>query len=153
MGAAGQSRAKTQYDWSVIIPQYEALWDRLAERRGVIGTTETESGTGWPARPDPFDVFRSYPSRTLQPDTPLALVDETADIALARFQRYQSLAMVRFAQAMLPDEGEVAEVFRRAEGGAKPASHLVADIPRNRRAVVFRGLAWLIKLDFLRITS
>jgi glycosyltransferase involved in cell wall biosynthesis len=153
MGAAGQSRAKTQYDWSVIIPQYEALWERLAERRSVIGTRETDPGTGWPARPDPFDVFRSYPSRTLQPDTPLALVDETADIALTRFQRYQSLAMVKFAQAMLPNQGEVGEVLRRAESGINTASDLVADIPPRRRAVVFRGLTWLIKLDFLRITS
>jgi glycosyltransferase involved in cell wall biosynthesis len=50
MGAAGRQRARQVYDWSVIIPRYEALWSQLTELRetqggGTDGTASSLAGS------------------------------------------------------------------------------------------------------------
>jgi hypothetical protein len=59
--------------------------------------------------------------------------------------------MVRFARAVLPAPDELRAVLTQAASGPQAADVLVADIPRSRRAIVSRGLLWLVKMGVLKV--
>ncbi len=70
MGAAGRDRAVKFYDWSVIIPRYEALWAELGERRSKDSeiAAAQEGQVADPLRNDPSQVFSGYPTMSLGED-------------------------------------------------------------------------------------
>ena len=150
MGQAGRQRVRAFYDWAAIIPQYEALWQQLAELRNAQAPALQPLVHPWPARMDPFHAFASYPTHTLTPQTLLALVEADVASAMARVQQYQALAMVNFAKLVLPTEQEVLAVLTAATV-PQSAQNLVAAIPAPRQAIVFRALAWLLKLGVLKV--
>jgi hypothetical protein len=75
MGKAGQARVRQLYDWSVIIPQYEALWGELAVRRAKDKeSAPLKSGrSAVPPAPDPFTLFAHYPTHALTAKTRVVL--------------------------------------------------------------------------------
>ena len=151
MGEAGRRRAREIYDWAAIIPQYEALWAELAERRAKADSPAPTNK--WPARADPFHIYARYPTRMLEPGTMLALADPDTATALERVARYRNLTIVRFAEIIMPTEQEIAAVLDALAEGPRPASDTVAAIPQERRTAVFRGLAWLLKLGVLKLVA
>ena len=153
MGEAGRQRARELYDWSVIIPQYEALWGELTEIRKAQSGALPSLAHPWPARMDPFAAFACYPTSLLTPQTMLALVDADANTALKRVSDFRQLAMVDFAKLVLPGEEEVRAVLNSAVRGPKPASELILSIAAERHPFVFRALAWLVKLNILRVCA
>ncbi len=153
MGEAGRERARSLYDWSAIVPQYEALWERLAALRQAQAPNPKPLPNPWPARMDPFLAFAAYPSATLTPQTVLGLADGDAPAALGRLDRLMGLAMVNFPRAVLPADEEIRAVIEAAAAGARPAAELVAALPAARRPFVFRALAWLLKLGILRLAA
>lgn len=82
MGDAGRARARSVYDWSVIIPAYEALWAELAQRRmedEEIAALPPGQASD-PLRDDPYKVFAGYPSTTLGDDTRVTRRAPDADL-------------------------------------------------------------------------
>ncbi|UJP05605.1 MAG: glycosyltransferase family 4 protein [Nitrosomonas sp.] len=153
MGEAGRQRVQAIYDWSEVIPQYEALWAQQYEiRRSAAGNLK-KAAHPWPARLDPFYAYAHYSSQTLMAGTRLQLVDGDATAALRRVKDYQALVMVNFVQSLLPAEHELEIVIRSAASGAKTAQALVKDIPAERRLLVFRTLSWLVKLAILKVAQ
>jgi starch synthase len=152
MGQAGQLRARSMYDWSVIIPQYEALWTLQSEQRKKQAADLVSSPYPRPARMDPFYAFAAYPTNVLTPQTMLALVDVSLDLAQKRLVRYQALTMVSYAKAVLPDAAELDQVLTNAAKGPQSAKALIEDVAPERQALVFRALAWLLKLHILQIS-
>lgn len=68
MGQAGRLRAQSVFDWSVVMPQYQALWAEQAQRRRAAW----QQGFGqrrWrdPAFSNPLSLFAHYPSAALGP--------------------------------------------------------------------------------------
>jgi alpha-maltose-1-phosphate synthase len=155
MGAQGRRRARELFDWTCIIPRYEQLWQDLAERRmSSAGLQESGSSPSvWPARMDPFKAFAGYPSAQLQPQNSVELVDRDLSRSINRYHELSALTMVAFAGAVLPTHEEMAAVLTAAAQGPQPAHHLLADVPPERRALVFRSLVWLIKLQVLRLAE
>ncbi len=151
MGEAGRERARNLYDWSAIIPQYEALWEQLAVLRKAQASNLRPLPNPWPARMDPFRAFAAYPSATLTPQTVLGLADGDAAAALGRIERLTGLAMVNFPKTVLPADAEIRAVIEAAAAGAIPAGELVQALPASRQAFVFRALAWLCKLGVLKV--
>jgi len=100
---------------------------------------------------DPFYAFAAYPTQTLTEQTVLGLADADANAALKRALAYRKLAMIDFAKVVLPSDAEMGSVLRAAARGPKAAVELVADIPVERQAVVFRSLVWLVKLGVLKV--
>ena len=152
MGHAGQQRARSLYDWAVIIPQYEALWQQLTEIRQVEAKELKLLSQPWPARMDPFYAFAKYPTQVLTQKTLLSLVDIDVQTAIARTVAYRKLAMVDFAKEVLPSLAEVQLVLESATFGPKAAVELIQAIPAQRQAFVFRSLAWLLKLGILKVS-
>ena len=151
MGEAGRQRAREGYDWAAIIPQYEALWAQLTEIRTAQAKDLKPLPHPWPARMDPFHAFASYPTKMLTPETMLALVDADIQTALQRVFNYRKLAMVDFANVVLPAEAEVQAVLDAAATGAKAATDLIQTIPAERQPFVFRTLVWLLQLGVLKV--
>ncbi|MET0271916.1 MAG: glycosyltransferase family 4 protein [Phenylobacterium sp.] len=79
MGEAGRRRAREIYDWSAIYPQYQALWTELNAIR--CKDRDDSVGEAWiaaaprvaPARRDPFEAFKDYPTALIGPDTIVSL--------------------------------------------------------------------------------
>jgi hypothetical protein len=150
MGSDGRQRAKEVYDWSAIIPQYEALWAEQIQVRMSKGKEFKPIPHPWPARMDPFFAFASYPTNTLTPETMLTLVG-TREEALQFISRSMKLKMVDYAKVMLPIESEIQTVLCAASETPKTALQLIEKIEPNRQAFVLRSLVWLMKLGVLKL--
>ena len=153
MGQAGQARARQLYDWSVVIGQYEALWQSQTELRLAARANNFNKAPPhlWPARLDPFYSFESYSTHTLKPSSILMMVDSSVQDSMIRTQQYQDLAMVNFAKLVLPTKLEIAQVLGIAIKGPSTAQSLLQEITPERQAFVFRSLAWLLKLGILKL--
>jgi hypothetical protein len=151
MGEAGRQRAREIYDWSVIIPQYEALWEKLAEIRNEQAQAFKPSAHPWPARMDPFALFAGYPTSLLTPQTVIGVMNADVHALLKRVSDYRQLAMVNFAKEVLPAEAEVRAVLNLAASGPRSAVELIQSISTERQPFVFRALVWLVKLGILRV--
>jgi len=155
MGESGRRRAQQVYDWKVIIGQYEDLWaEQQSVRLAALQNTESQVANlahPWPARMDPFYAFASYPTQTLKTSTILCLADSSLEIAVARVQTYQAMAMVNFAKWVIPTDAEINVLLKQASVGPQPAVALVQYIADARKPFVFRALVWLLKLGVLKI--
>ena len=152
MGAAGQARARQVYDWARIIPQYEDLWAELNEERR-LAAVGVPTKSSWPASPDPFQAFASYPTHILNEATVLETTLADVEALCAHVEGMRSLAMVNFAKLVLPTPDEVRLVLITAVKAPMRAVDLVRDISMERRAHVFRGLGWLLKVGALKLTG
>ena len=146
MGAAGQQRAQQQYDWQQIIPRYQQLWATQAERRHAAG--EAKPAT-WPARLDPFQAFRAYPSTVLHPDHVLRLVDRDVEQSKQRLQHYRQLAMVEVAIPILPTEAELEDLLTSLADAPLTARQWISRFPATRQKLLFRSIVWLYKLNLV----
>lgn len=150
MGEAGRLRARTAFDWKVIIPRYQELWDELRHIRACSPELPPEAQK-WAANLDPFEAFADYPTATLTPATVLILAEPDPAASARRLDSLTKLTMVSFAQAVLPTSGELLKLLLLAGEGPRPAAELVQWAEPGRRPVLFRALTWLMKLDLLRV--
>ena len=75
LGANGQQRARSIYDWQVVIASYDDLWQQMRDRQ-VTAPERAPVIPGRPAIPtleDPFSAFAHYPSQILQDQDTIAL--------------------------------------------------------------------------------
>jgi starch synthase len=150
MGEAGRRRALAFFDWSRIVERYEALWRELEARRETDAECpDPESGEATqPLQDDPFRIFRSYPSYSLEGHSSLALrrfdyrhfVKSVRNHPLASLTN-RFLATEEECEAVLADLAEhpnslVSEVLERTA-------------PKGRREILYRTLAWLAKVGLL----
>jgi glycosyltransferase involved in cell wall biosynthesis len=147
MGRSGQDRARALFDWSALIPAYESLWESLGEERRRENLAPPPAlKAPWPARIDPFTSFAGYPTQTLHGQTVLRLARPDAAQALAQ---WRALAMVSFAKPVLPSDDECQRIIDALRQGPRTAADLVESIATERRALVLRGLAWMVKMGAL----
>jgi len=153
MREAGKKRVQEIYDWKHIMLQYEHLWGQQNEIRQSQKESLKQPPHPWPARMDPFASFSHYPTVLLSPDSLLALVDESLDIAIKRLSSYRALAMVDFAKIVLPTEDESVMLLTQLHQGTKKASELIVQLPKERAAFVFRSITWFLKLGIIKKVS
>lgn len=150
MGAAGRARARAQYDWQGIIPQYQALWADLGERRATAGDQGAHKPWSWPARMDPFHGFAGYATGVVRPATRFVLADPSLAQATARLEAYLALDIVRYTlKVALPRTGLNAILARIA---AEPSTtrQIATAFPPKALGLVIRAVAWLAKLGLVR---
>jgi glycosyltransferase involved in cell wall biosynthesis len=152
MSAAGQVRARTIFDWSVIIRQYEALWDELNARRQ--SDTEQEIAplfAGAPPHPlldDPCRAFGHYTATPLGPESTLmpspASSPEFVSTIVGDW-------MSGFGtDSRLPQRVWTALLDDLAAKGELCLADLLAAHP-GREPEVFRTVGWLLKFDIVRL--
>ncbi|MCX8507317.1 MAG: glycosyltransferase family 4 protein, partial [Rhodobacteraceae bacterium] len=151
MGAAGQARARSLYDWSAIIPQMQDLWADLAARRraGQAGNL-TYKAHALPTAPSPFALFRSYPTGQLRfGGEAYVATDLTGRAGVADLWALRDYTTLK---RTLQTEAEVTALHRAlvaaGQGGASAAA--LAAASKLPLATVERALMWLLKFDFAR---
>jgi len=145
MGQAAQARAREVFDWRVVIPQYQALWDELRRRRQAA---PRQPGLENPYRPDPFRMFAAYPTGALAAGDIVML---TRPLASGEAAELLSRPAVRNDAARLPSLAEAEAVLALLAGGPRTVSALLAEISPERRPFVERGLVWLAKFGLVRL--
>ena len=112
MGSAGKVRAKTKYDWSSVIPQYEQLWRELSDIRRKA---ETPPAAIWPARMDPFAAFAHYATRQVAPADIVKLTGKSAD-----YEQIMELEMVKYAHRVTPSLKVVSDILSKVDQTGVP---------------------------------
>ncbi|MFN3511737.1 MAG: glycosyltransferase family 4 protein [Phenylobacterium sp.] len=148
MGEAGRRRAQAVFDWSAVIPLYQAFWGELAERRAQA-TAPAGGIADNPRRLDPFTLFQSYPTELLGPDSVLQ-AEPGMDWPAADDRLSGPLATL--GAWALPQKSEMEQVFGSvAHHGEARVADLVGLFPPARHSFVERGLLWLVKYRILRV--
>lgn len=150
MGDAGRQRARQEFDWSVIIPRYESLWAEQAQLRGGNVPRVKSLATPWPARMEPFTGFASYPTRMLHADSLLAGVDPSPEQGMARVTAYKKLAMVNFANYVMPSDDTIQILLEAMVDGPKAIGQLGSILGNHDASRTGRILAWLLKMGVVR---
>ena len=153
MGRAAARQAQDHFDWSAIIPRYQALWGELAARRKAAAPEAPDAAAiiDNPRRLDPFQLFATYPTAVLTSDTSLrATAGLTRDAARARLSE-DLASMGRWA---LPKPSEVDVVLDHLAACPQASvADLVALFPVPRRGFLERGLLWLVKFGVVELVS
>lgn len=147
MGESGRQHTREVLDWRQIIPRYQELWSELAARRAAA-TAETEAPRRWPARPDPFTLFASYPTLPVTPNVRLCRgrVDKSLLV------RFRSLEMVGAMRAALPPEPLTERILVVVpEKGSVTLHDLLTQIAPEHRNIAARAVVWLAKMGAITI--
>lgn len=150
LGANARRRVHAEFDWAVVFGRYRALWHELDERRRADAALGSALPAVVPDRLDPFELFATYPTLRI---TPTALVELAPDASLALLRQYRELAINRFAHASLPTLEEFGQIFGSIESRPMQVDELLDALGPCDRPTLLRGLAWLCKMDLLRITA
>jgi len=149
LGDNARRRARREHDWPVVLEHYRQLWSELDERRRADPVLSPALPPAAPDRLDPFALFASYPSARM---TPASLVELTPHASLALLRQYRALAINRFAQASLPTLEEFGLIFGSIESQPMQVDEMLDTLGPCDRPTLLRGLAWLCKMDLLRIS-
>jgi glycosyltransferase involved in cell wall biosynthesis len=149
LGENARRRAQAEFDWSVVFARYRQLWSELDERRRADAALAPALPQAVPDRLDPFALFASYASAQI---TPASLVELVPDASLALLRQYRELAINRFATAPLPTLEEFGQIFGSIGSRPMQVDELLDTLGPCDRPALLRGLAWLCKMDLLRIS-
>jgi len=149
MGEAGRARARSQFDWRVIVEAYEALWEDLAARRAKDAEVAARR-PGMPVHPlrgDPFAVFAGYPSLTIGPKT---VVTAATGASEGELQRLAAASMNNYALELILPLPRLAKLLEQIMSDSPVAAEkLLAGVPESERTRVLRALGWLGKMGLV----
>lgn len=153
MGAAGQRRARTLYDWSVVIPAMQALWAEqaamLAHARRTEGPFVAPATAGLvPVGPAVHEMFASYPTSFAPTHRRLCATGRPAPAPAEMF----ALRNYVFRRRLI-DNPERIEVILAAYAALGPQGATEADIAAAcglTPPVVGRAALWLLKYGYLK---
>lgn len=135
-------RARATYDWKRIIPAYETLWGELAARRRV----NERAGLSCPLVPDPFTVYAGYPTGALKTSDRLSL-----GVPVDGMQMLLSHDINAFALDVMAPPEDVAKLISAVSSrDGILIAEIFAQFPAQDAAVLWRTIAWLIKLGIFR---
>lgn len=149
MGRQAQQRARSLFDWPVVIDAYQQMWSELASRRTHASNNGSTQPLPHPLRQDPYTAFAGYPSRILDSDCLLTLGPNAQP---DRLQAVAAMPMNSFAAPLLcsvDEQRQMLDLISREVSAT--AGELVDALPAERAAAAYRTLGWLAKLDVLRI--
>lgn len=150
MGDNARLRARQEFDWRAVLARYRTLFEELAERRRADPSLNPPLPQQAPDRLDPFRLFASYATRALGPSS---LVELKPEASLALVRQYRELGINRFAAASMPTLEEFGVIFGAIGPRPMQVEELSDTLGPCDRPTLLRGLAWLCKMDMLRITE
>jgi glycosyltransferase involved in cell wall biosynthesis len=147
MGDAGRERARTVFDWRVVIGQYQSLAAELAERRAhAVHAPAPAGGARLPLRDDPFHIFGGYATHSLGAQTALW----PGGTAPAHLQELHQHALNRVGAAWRADLAAIGRLRQVVQ--ARPGitlGTLAQGLPAAQQLVLVRSVAWMLKMDLL----
>ena len=149
LGQNGKNRVFQQFDWKVIIPQYEELWSILGEERAKYA--DAKSGkVAWPERPDPFGSFSHYPTVRLDKNRVFGLVSEDYAQIVENFQKYKKFQSNNSVRSVLLLDEEFLLIFQVLEHKNLSSKDILKNFNKGRRPMIYRNLFWLLKMGLLK---
>ncbi len=151
MGNSGRMHVTHKFDWRVIIPKYEELWNEMTLRRKSSHETTTSLKQPWAARMDPFYAFQAYPTTQLLPKTKVALMENSFEKSLKLFCSYKGLAMVDFARELMIPDNEIEKLLGILINGPLSVESLFKflDTTHFSSDKFLRSISWLMKLGVI----
>jgi len=160
LGENGRQRARSIYDWRVVIGAYDDLWEQQRDRCQAA-TAHPEVAPPQPDRPpipileDPFRAFAHYPSQTLRPHDVISLgANATTDqLGLLRTMWINRIG----DQRRLSDTNILGLLNYLRNHGAISINEALTliqqskDVQSNLEERVYLTLAYLLKFDILRL--
>jgi starch synthase len=143
MGAAGRARARSLYDWRVVIGAYQELWAEQGRIRAAAPATTPPDRTH-PLRGNPLELFAHYPTRQLAETSRLHAVAHPP----ATFELLEGLSLLRIDGRPGDPQPLARELLARLEGaGPEGLAHeeLLAALPEAARPHARLALGWLLK--------
>jgi glycosyltransferase involved in cell wall biosynthesis len=149
MGAQAQQRAREVFDWSAVIPQYQALWAEQDARRRAAGTASGRRSDN-PFRPDPFRLFEAYPTRHAGRDW---LVSAPSGLSWDEAEPVLRSPLASYSNFNRPTLDEARRIFALLKAAGPATAHEVAaHFPPGRRPFISRGLLWMARFGALLLT-
>jgi glycosyltransferase involved in cell wall biosynthesis len=156
MGAMARARARSLYDWQVIVPQMQALWGEqaamLAHARRKGGPALAPRDSAYiPVSPASEEMFAAYPTTRAASDRRLFAVNRGNSPGPRDMLTLRNYALLR---RLIEDPARV-ETILAAYVATGPAGATEADIAAATRfspLVVGRVSLWLLKYHFLART-
>jgi starch synthase len=143
MGAAGQARARSSFDWSVVLDRFDDLAGELKKLQ-----PKTAPAAVWPSRPDPFTLFRGFGSETLSGDWGVSL----APAGAAALKDLLALSIVKYSfDPTSVQATDVEAAYEAVKDGARTVGDAVKAMGGGSPARV-AALMLLAKLDLIRFT-
>jgi hypothetical protein len=148
MGASARARALSVFDWSTIIPQYQALWAEQDARRRAAPVVATPASN--PFRPDPFTLFADYPTDHLQRSWQVSL---PPGIDWADVERVLSSPLATYSNVHRPTVEAAAVVYKGlVEHGPATVAETVERFAPGQRPYIQRGLLWMARFGVIVLT-
>jgi len=149
MGEAGVQRAKSHYDWSVIMRQYDELWTQLDHiRQHTTNKFGPLPHKILPQQIDPYRLFAHYPTEQFSQNTCLSVVTRLSEV---EFERLINLKAHSFAHHILPKYSEVSSILNVFD--QHPECHLSTlseALPLSSIRLEIT-LSWLLKVGTLSL--
>jgi starch synthase len=146
MGAAGQWRVREVFDWSAVIPQYQALWREQQAIRLASSIKEADFPVPDPRYMDATQAFAVWPSGTFNLSLRLRSEPESTAADLS--------TLLRFTAPALPGEldepaigGLLAELHRHREATAR---ELLEGLDSSQRRAGQRAILWLLRVGLVK---
>jgi glycosyltransferase involved in cell wall biosynthesis len=150
MGDSGRRRARELFSWPVVVAQYNALFEQLAERRLAAARrsgTEPKRGLD-PLRGNPFADFEGFATSALRPQTTFRLADGL-DLGAAQ-SRLASVSLDGMFPGIRANPQEVAQLLASLQATpAQSVRQLQQRFPPQRSEFIALALVWLAKLGLL----
>ncbi|HEX4709764.1 glycosyltransferase family 4 protein [Phenylobacterium sp.] len=141
LGRQAQAHVRAMFDWSQIVPQYQALWADLDARRRLRAPAPSVRDN--PYRPDPFRLFGGYPTQHPSTDWNVQL---GSGVTWPDAKALLTRPITNYSHFNRPslDEVETIVAWLAVQPRAR-VSDLVQIFPAHRRSAVARGLLWIAR--------
>ncbi len=149
-GESGRARAQSVFDWRHIIHAYDELWQSLSEKR-LAAPPRQILPNAWqaahPAYPNPWEMFKSFPTAHL---APMDILHSTQSEAFVQTILNHDINLF-VPQLLLPKDQlvELCGVIRRA-GRVRIADILVA-FPISSHDLLMRCFGWMLKMGICSV--
>jgi glycosyltransferase involved in cell wall biosynthesis len=145
MGQAGLAHVRAKFDWSVVVPQMQALWAEQEALRAAAPAYRYRADA-LPIAPSPSNYFASYPTEqvTLQGQRFVAVTGGPDLATLLRLRDYLGTKRIFAA----PEQIAAVLAAVQASGGCDLAAIEAACKINSRMAA--RVVIWLLKYNLLR---
>jgi starch synthase len=146
MGAAGQIRARQSFDWTVVIPQHQALWrEQQAIRSKACEPDQIGIARPDPRHMDPTQAFEAWPSTTFSLSQRLGPEAEppASDV----------ISLLNFTASALPSALHEDDIMRLLselrQRGEASAEELLNVLDPPVRAAGARAILWLMRTGLI----
>jgi glycine dehydrogenase len=150
LAAGAKARVRQQYDWAVVIPQYQALWGEQERVRAAgLARSQRVPGHMLPIAPAPTLLFGAYPSEVADPTRDRYVAcDLTGRPTLTQVLALRNYAALNRYFAG-PDQ--ISAVLTTITRASSPATvETISTATGLNPMYVDRVLMWLLKYDFIR---